>query len=54
MNTENKQMTPEESLNILMQVAAKFNAPGSDHAIIRDALQVYENLIKSVRQNNSK
>lgn len=52
MTTEPKKMTPEESLTILAQVAAKFAASGTEHAIIRDALLVYQNLINAQNQSD--
>ena len=45
-----KPMTPEESFSILSQVAAQFSTTGAQHAIIREALLVYSNLIQQTKE----
>lgn len=43
-------MTVEESFQILNQVAAQFNATGAQHAVIREALLVYHNVIQKTKE----
>lgn len=34
------EITPEQAINIIAQVAANFQATGKDHAVIQQAIQV--------------